>query len=281
MSTLRARLRPLAIAGAAGIAIAIIGFAGPAQAADPTGAVTHSNLVSSQSGPIVTIDFDYAPVDPLAPGTITVELVHYAACAAPTIIDLTVPVAAAGHYSNVVSLSSAAYTQVALLETDGVSSVYSESNYLQDDSAAVLMQATIVPDADPATGSISLQTGNDRFNTHYQLEIDGVPTTAFPSFTAGCGSQILPYSGLAVGSTLAVVETETAGLATLANFTNPLPAAPPAPPASNSGGATTSAALASTGNESAPVTIGAIALVALGAALFAVARRRRAHIATT
>ena len=281
MSTLQTRLRPLAIAGVAGIAIAIVGFASPANAADPTGAVTHSNLVSSQSGPVVTIDFDYAPVDPLAPGTITVELVHYAACAAPTVIDLIVPVAASGHYSNVVSMSSAAYTQVALLQTDGVSSVYAESNYLQDDAAPVLLQAIIVPDVDPSTGSISLQTGNDRFNTHYQLEIDGVPTTAFPSFTAGCGSQVVPYSGLAVGSTLAVVETESAGLATLASFTNPLPAAPPAPPAPGSGGSVSGAALASTGNESAPATISAIVLVALGAALFAVARRRRAQITTT
>ena len=277
MSTLQARLRPLAVAGVAGIAIAVIGFAGPASAADPTGAVTHSNLVSSQSGPVVTIDFDYAPVDPLAPGTITVELVHYAGCAAPTIIDLIVPVAAAGHYSNVVSLPSAAYTQVALLQTDGVSSVFSESNYLQDDSAPVLMQATIVPDVNPATGFISLQTGNDRFNTHYQLEIDGVPTTAFPSFTAGCGSQILPYSGLAVGSTLAVVETESVQQTTLASFTNPLAAAPPAP---SSGGSSSTAALASTGNESAPVMISAIAVVALGAALFAFARRRRDQIVT-
>ena len=277
MSTLQARLRPLAIAGVGGIAIAIVSFAAPASAADPTGAVTHSNLVSSQSGPVVTIDFDYAPVDPLAPGTITVELVHYAACAAPTVIDLIVPVAASGHYSNVVSMSSAAYTQVALLQTDGVSSVYAESNYLQDDAAPVLMQATIVPDVDPATGFISLQTGNDRFNTHYQLEIDGVPTTAFPSSTAGCGSQILPYSGLAVGSTLTVVETESLSLATLATFTNPLPAAPPAPPAPPASGATSNAGLASTGSESLPVTIAAIAALAFGLALLGVARRRRGH----
>jgi hypothetical protein len=279
MSTTRARLRPLAVASLTAVALAIIGFAGPAYAADPTGAVTHSNLVSVQSAATVTIDFDYALVDPLAPGTITIDLYNYAACGAPTLTTLVVPVVAAGHYSTVVALGSNGLSQVAFYQTDGVSSVYQEANFTQDNASPLLATATVLPDADPATGQVQLQTGYDRWTSHYQLEIDGVPTTAAPSQVTQCATFLVPYSGLALGSTLTVVETDGQP-STLATFVNPLPAAPagpaaPAAPPTTTGGSTTGAALPVTGRESLPVTISAAAALVVGVLFFGYARRRR------
>ncbi len=270
MSISRARLKGVIVTTFAGLALAVVGVATPASAADPAGAVTHSNLVSTQVGTNVTVDFDFAIVDPLAPGTITLEVDNFTSCSILDTDLITVPVTANGHFHTVVPVATNARSQVTLSQTDGTASQYSESNYPQDDASPVLVTATILPDANPATGQVQLLTGNDRWTTHYQLEIDGVSTTAFPSLVPACTTTLVPYSALGVGSTLTVVSTEIAPLV-LATFLNPVPVAPAAP-----GGGAAAASLAFTGADVTPVVQSGVLLVALGAAAMLLTRRKRA-----
>ena len=271
MSISRARLKGVIVTTFAGLALAVVGVATPASAADPAGAVTHSNLVSTQVGTNVTVDFDFAIVDPLAPGTITLEVDNFTSCSILDTDLITVPVTANGHFHTVVPVATNARSQVTLSQTDGTASQYSESNYPQDDASPVLVTATILPDANPATGQVQLLTGNDRWTTHYQLEIDGVSTTAFPSLVPACTTTLVPYSALGVGSTLTVVSTEIAPLV-LATFLNPVPVAPAAP----GGGGAAAASLAFTGADVTPVVQSGVLLVALGAAAMLLTRRKRA-----
>ena len=271
----RVRLKGVIIASAAGFALAVVGATAPASAADPAGAVTHTNLVSTQVGTNVTVDFDFDIVDPLAPGTITLEVDNFTSCSILDTDWFTVPVTASGHFHSVVPVATNQRSQVTLSQTDGTASQYSESNYPQDDASPVLITAAILPDSNPATGQVQLLTGNDRWTTHFQLEIDGVSTTAFPSLVPACTTTLVPYSLLGVGSTLTVVSTEIAPLV-LATFVNPVPAAPPAP---GGGGGSAAASLASTGSDVAPAALGGSLLLVVGAAvlLITVRRRRAAH----
>ena len=179
------------------------------------------------------------------------------------------PVTANGHFHTVVPVATNGRSQVTLSQTDGTTSQYSESNYPQDDASPVLITATILPAGNPATGQVQLLTGNDRWTTHYQLEIDGVSTTGFPSLVPACATTLVPYSALGVGSTLTVVSTELAPLV-LATFLSPVPAAPAAP-----GGGGAAASLASTGSDVTPVVLGGSLLLAIGAAAVLLAGRRR------
>ena len=269
MSISRARLKGVIVTAVAGLALAVVGVAAPASAADPAGAVTHSNLVSTQVGTNVTVDFDFDIVDPLAPGTITLEVDNFTSCSIVDTDLFTVPVTASGHFHSVVPVATNQRSQVTLSQTDGTTSQYSESNYPQDDASPVLLSATILPAGNPATGQVQLVAGNDRWTTHYQLEIDGVSTTAFPSLVSACATTLVPYSALGVGSTLAVVSTEIAPLV-LATFLNPVPAAPAAP-----GGGAATASLASTGSDVAPVVLGGSLLLIIGAAAVVLTARRR------
>ena len=288
MFTVPTRIKQIAAASVIGVGLAVAGVALPAQAADPAGAVTYSNFGTSQSGGAMTVDFDYAPVDPTAPGTITIDIANFTSCSVTSVTTAVIPVTAVGHYHEVQAMATNNKSFVTLSSTDGAVLTYRETHYQFDTSSPSLTTASIVPDADPATGLVSVNAGLDRWGSHYQLEIDGVSTTAFPSIVTACTSAAVPYSGLAAGSTLSVFSTEIGHvqLATLTNGTAPVvpPVVPPAGPVNPLTGAAIPSTgpidtLAFTGFDGTPYAITSGIALTLGVALLLWSKRRKAAAA--
>ena len=289
MFTVPTRIKQIAAASVIGVGLAVAGVALPAQAADPVGAVTYSNFGTSQSGSTITVDFDYAPVDPAAPGTITIDVANFTSCSTTATTTAVIPVAAVGHYHAVQAMTTSNKSFVTLSSTDGAVLVYRETHYQWDHSAASLTTASIVPDADPASGLVSVNAGLDRWGSHFQVEIDGVSTTAIPVIATACSSVAVPYSGLAVGSTLSVFSTEV-GHVQLATLTNSAaPVVPPVVPPAGAVNPLTGAAipggtgpidtLAFTGFDGTPYAITSGIALTLGVTFLLWSKRRKAAAA--
>jgi hypothetical protein len=288
MFTVPTRIKQIAAASVIGVGLAVAGVALPAQAADPVGAVTYSNFGTSQSGANVTIDFDYAPVDVASPGTIQILVVNYPSCASGVTISLTVPVAAAGHYHGVTVVGTANRTYIEIDSTDGAAMVAHEANYQHDAGAALPITATIIPDADPATGLVQTVVTAGAWSAYYLLEIDGVSVPGF-QFQGSCGNTKapIPYSGLAAGSTLKVFRS--ADHAELASFTNAAapvvpPVVPPAGPVNPLTGAAIPGTgpidtLAFTGFDGTPYAITSGIALTLGVTFLLWSKRRKAAAA--
>ena len=291
MFTVPTRVKQIAAASVIGVGLAVAGVALPAQAADPVGAVTYSNFGTSQSGANITIDFDYAPVDPAAPGTVQIYVVNYPTCTTAVTTAFTVPVVAAGHYHGVTVVGTANRTYIEIDKTNGTVMATGEGNYQHDAGAALPITATIVPDADPTTGFIQTVVSPGAWNAYYLLEIDGVAVPG-SQFQNSCSNAKAPiaYSGVAVGSTLKVFRSEDH--AELASFTNAAaPATPPVTPpgatnpltggtvpASN-GGTGPIDTLAFTGFDGTPYAITSGIALTLGVTFLLWSKRRKAAAA--
>ncbi len=281
-------IRIAGLTGVAAIGLSLLGVALPAAAADPAGAVTYSGFSTHQSASSMSVDFDYAPVDPAAPGTITVDVVNYTACSTISTNTITVPVTAAGHYSGVIPIPTNNKSYVALYSTDGASLVYRETQYQWDAAAPTQTTASITPDADPATGVLQITAAFDRWGSHYQVEVDGVSTTPFPTTITACSTDTAPYTALAAGSTIAIFSTEVGHvqLATLTNSAAPVtpPVTPPGGglvPAGSAGSTTPStlSTLALTGFDGRPLGIVGGLLTAAGIGAWLWARREKRALA--
>jgi hypothetical protein len=265
------RSRSFALAIIAGAALSLVGVVGAADAASPFGAVSHSGFTTTQSASIMSVDFDYVG-DPLFDGSITLTYNSYIDCStlsANQIVVIPIPAGSTGHYSNTFALATNNRSQIQLDQTDGTTSQFSEVGYPADPAAPYSLAAVITPNADPTTGDVALTAGADHWTTQYQLEIDGVATTAFPSTFFNCLGVGTTYAGLAAGSTLDVVSMQGAP-AVLASFTRPATAGGgPAPAAPGT-------ALASTGTDAAPLLVASGSLLVIGiSAMVGVGRRRR------
>lgn len=261
MIHLPTRLRKIAVASLLGAGLAVTGIALPAQAAVNFGAVTFSSFTASQSAGVVTYDFDVAAIDPLAPGTVQISIDNYFACAAPTNVTTEYDVSAATHVQFSQSLVSNAYSSVTISYTDGTSMQFGQTLHVQDNAGAWGSAGVVVPDAgDPAAGYYQVQTGNERWVTHYRTEIDGV--SGGSQTLPGCDIISVPFSALAAGSTLSVID-EDQGVV-LASYLNPPPViVPPQQPAAAVGADANTLPL--TGFNGTPWAIGGAIALALGA----------------
>ncbi len=273
MITIPTRLRQIAVAGVLGAGLAVVGIALPAQAAVNFGAVSYSNFSVSQSAGVVTYDFDVAPADPLVPGTIEISIDNYLACATPTNVTTEYDVSAASHVHFSQGVASNAYSTVTISYTDGASMVLGQSSRVQDNAGPWGASGVVVPDAaDPSAGYYQVQTGNERWETSFAIDIDGV--TGATQSLPGCGIVSVPFSALAEGSTLSVVAVNQGVV--LASYLNPVTAV--AAPLAAAG--TNLNTLALTGFDGTPYAIGGGIALALGAGILFWSKRRVAHKAS-
>src|SRR4051812_46484596 len=157
-------VRKLAIAGVAGIGLALVGVAVPASAADPAGAMTVSQFYISQTGSSRSVDFIPTLADPAAPGTVVLNISNYTSCTTTADIQIVVPITTNGNHHTDVQLSTSNKTYIDLLNTNGTDLISQNMHgYTSGTPVPSQVTATITPDADPATGTVQLVSGVERW----------------------------------------------------------------------------------------------------------------------